>query len=190
MSYTSRTDIHELHDAFAARRPGAMREFGGLGPEAFNWQPGEGRWSVAQCLEHLNQTGLRWADHLGPILFNAMRRGVHHQKLHRPGPVGRKTIAMMETVGRRLKAPSLFEPAARNDHDLRDVFTAFNAAGESWEGTLRRACLLDISSLQVGSPAAAWMRMPLGTWLYALSAHEDRHLEQAREVMAAPGFPG
>lgn len=190
MNYSTRADIQEVQEAFAARRPAAMAEFGGLDPIAFNWQPDEGRWSVAQCLEHLNLTGLNWAHHLGPVLWKAMRSGVHHRGPHRPGPVGRKAIAAMETVSQRLKAPSLFEPAARTDYDLHDVFCAFNAAGESWEATLRRACLLNTSALRVSSPAAAWMRAPLGTWLFALSAHEDRHLAQARVVTTSPDFPG
>jgi hypothetical protein len=33
------------------------------------------------------------------------------------------------------------------------------------------------------------MRLPLGLWLFALSAHEERHLAQARAVEEAPEFP-
>ena len=189
MDYSKRPDIQRLHSAFASRRDQARREFGHLDRGAFNWSPEPGRWSVAECLEHLNQTGQRWADHLGPILFAAMRHGVHHRTPHVPGRIGRKAIAMMETVSRPLTAPAPFRPADRSDFEPRQVFWAFNAVGESWEATLRRACLLDLSSIRVGSPAAAWMRLPLGTWLFSLSAHEDRHLEQARCVLSDPGFP-
>ena len=189
MAFTTRSDILALHDAFQRRRPAAYQEFGGLSHEAFNWQPGEGRWSVAQCLAHISETGMRWADSLGPVLFSAMRNGVHHRTPHVPGPVGRKAVAMMENLDRRQKAPGLFRPDRQSSYDLRDSLRIFDALGESWEATLRRACLLNTSSLFVGSPAAKWMQLPLGTWLEALSAHEDRHLEQAQRVMAADGFP-
>jgi hypothetical protein len=190
MAYTTRSDILALHDAFIQRRPAAFEEFGGLTHEQFNWQPGEGQWSVAQCLVHLCETGLRWADSLVPIVFLAMRKGVHHRTPHEPGPIGKKAIAMMQNIEQRHKAPGLFQPAAESDYDLRDTLRIFDALGESWEATLRRACVLDTSKLIVSSPAAAWIRLPLGTWLLALSAHEDRHLEQARRVMAKPEFPG
>jgi len=190
MAYTDRSDILTLHEAFLSRRPAAFEEFGGLSHEAFNWQPGEGRWSVAQCLVHLCETGLRWADTLGPVLFGAMRHGVHHRTPHMPGAVGRKAIALMQNIDQKQSAPKLFRPDDESDYDLRDTLRMFDALGESWEATLRRACLLNTSKLVVGSPAAAWLRLPLGTWLIALSAHEDRHLEQARRVMAAEGFPG
>jgi hypothetical protein len=190
MAYTTRSDILALHDAFLRRRPVAFAAFGGLSHEAFNWQPGQGQWSVAQCLVHLCETGLRWADHLVPIVFSAMRNGVHHRTPHVPGPVGRKAIAIMENIDQKQSAPKLFRPTNESDYDLRDTLRMFDALGESWEATLRRACLLDTSKLLVGSPAAKLLRLPLGTWLMALSAHEDRHLEQARRVMAAEGFPG
>jgi len=189
MTYTQRSDILTLHDAFARRRPETFREFGDLDGVAFNWQPGEGQWSVAQCLAHLCETGLRWADSLTPVLFSAMRKGVHHRKPHVPGPIGRRAIGSMANINGKLKAPRLFHPMAESDYDLRDVLRTFDALGESWEATLRRACVLDLSAIRVSSPAAAWFRMPLGTWLMALSAHEDRHLDQARRVMASPGFP-
>ena len=47
MAYTDRSDILALHEAFARRRPAAVGEFGGLSHQAFTWQPGEGRLSVA-----------------------------------------------------------------------------------------------------------------------------------------------
>jgi hypothetical protein len=190
MAYTSRSDILDLHEAFLGRRPAAFAEFGRLSHEAFNWRPEADRWSVAQCLAHLCETGMRWADQLGPVLFSAMRKGVHHRTPHTPGPIGRRLIGMMENVDQRKSAPKLFRPVDASDYDPCDTLRVFDALGESWEATLRRACLLDTSTLYVGSPAAAWARLPLGTWLAALSAHEDRHLEQARRVMATQGFPG
>jgi hypothetical protein len=188
--YTTRRDILQLHEAFARRRPAAFADYGGLSHEAFNWQSAPGSWSVAQCLVHLCETGMRWADALVPVLFSTMRKGVHHDSPHMPGPIGRKWIGTMENIDQRASSPRLFRPRGESDYDLRDTLRIFDALGESWEATLRRASLLDTSKLVVGSPAAAWLRFPLGTWLVALSAHEDRHLEQARRVMEAEGFPG
>lgn len=190
MDLFSRPDVRELRDAFRARRPAVDREFGPLTDAAMHWRPAPGRWSVAECLQHLCIAGFTWADHLGPILFAALRRSVHHGEPHRPGPIGNLAIRMMEDDSRAHRAPSRFRPRDTSSLAGIDLLRAFTALGDSWEGTLLRASQLDISKLRVASPAHALIVLPLGTWFYALSAHEDRHLEQARRVVALPDFPG
>lgn len=190
MDHFTRSDVRELRDAFRSRRPEVEREFGALGPDALHWRPEAGRWSVGECLHHLCRTGFAWADHLGPVLFAALRHGVHHREPHRPGPVGRWIVRWMEVDDRRAKAPRRFRPMGTDKLETADLLRAFTALGDSWEATLLRASQVDLSRLRVASPAAPLVRLPLGTWLYALSAHEDRHLGQARRVLEAPGFPG
>lgn len=190
MEFRSRPDICELHDAFTARRQAAFADFGKLDRAAFNWAPEAGRWSVAQCIDHLCQVGMQWNARLSPALFAALARSVHHRTPYHPGRLGQWVVASMETVGRPHKAPALFQPRTDELFDTADLLRSFDALGESWEATLRRASQLDLARLRVGSPAAPWLRMPLGTWLFALSAHEDRHLTQARRVLESPGFPG
>lgn len=190
MDFFSRPDIHELHEAFGARRPAAQRDFGSLDSRAFNWQPEPGQWSAAQCLDHLCQSGFAWANHLGPCFWASLRHGVHHDQPYRPGRTGKWIIGFMENEKRRMKAPDLFLPKGTVDYEVRDVLTAFVALGDAWGATLRRASQLDLGRLRVGSPAMALLRMPVGTWLYFLSAHEDRHLAQARRVLEHPDFPG
>jgi hypothetical protein len=190
MDRFDRADVRELRDAFLARRPAVDQEFGEMSTESLHWQPAPGRWSIAQCLQHLCQTGFSWADHLSPRLFAALRRGVDHREAHRPGPVGRWIVRFMEDGSKRAKAPSRFRPRDVSHLETIDLLRAFTALGHSWEATLLRATQIDLSHLRVGSPAAPMVLLPLGTWLYALSAHEDRHLEQARRVADMPGFPG
>lgn len=190
MDHLARPDVRELLEAFRARRAAVDEEFGGFDSGRMHWTPGPGRWSVGECLHHLCRTGFAWADHLGPVLFAALRRGARHDAPHRPGPLGRRVIRAMEPGARPARAPGPFRPLDSAQLAPEDLLRAFTALGHSWEATLLRASRLDLSRLRVGSPAAPLLVLPLGTWLYALSAHEDRHLEQARRVTAAPGFGG
>jgi hypothetical protein len=54
---------------------------------------------------------------------------------------------------------------------------------------LRQANGLDLSRARVRSPASKWLRMPLGSGFAVMTAHERRHLWQARRVTSSPGFP-
>ena len=190
MDLFNRPDVRTLRDAFQERRSRVDREFGGLSETAIHWNPAPGRWSVAECLHHLCRTGFTWADHLGPILFGALRHGIHAGGPYRPGPVAHWVIRSMEDGSRRLKTSSTFQPRDTASLTRDDLLRAFTALGDSWEGTLLRASRLDLSRLRTGSPAARLVVLPVGTWLYALSTHEDRHLAQARRVLDESGFPG
>jgi hypothetical protein len=184
----SRPDIQELHEAFSARRPLIQRNFGELDSRAFNWRPRPDQWSAAQCLDHLCQTGFAWVEQLGPLFWASLLRGVHHDKPSFPGRTGKWIIGFMENENRRMKAPAPFLPQSEDDYEVRDVLSAFVALGDGWEATLRRASQLDLGRLRIGSPASALLRMPVGTWLYFLSAHEDRHIAQALRILEHPKF--
>ncbi|MFN7982628.1 MAG: DinB family protein [Vicinamibacterales bacterium] len=59
--------LHQLQTA-SQEVPGLTR---GLTSEQFNWAPGPGRWSIGQCLEHLNITSERYI----PVFKKAMEDG-------------------------------------------------------------------------------------------------------------------
>jgi hypothetical protein len=66
---------------------------------------------------------------------------------------------------------------------------AFRAYQVQYVDRLRQANGLDLARARVRSPAASWIQVPLGTGFMAMTAHERRHLWQARRVLEAPGFP-
>ncbi len=42
----------------------------GLSNEAFNWRPAQGRWSISECLDHLNITAERYL----PVIDGALAK--------------------------------------------------------------------------------------------------------------------
>ena len=87
-------------------------------------------------------------------------------------------------VDRRHSAPDCSGPHNLSDYDLLES-SELRRGGEIVEATLRRGLparhFFDLGRFaRRGAVAHA-----LGTWSMALSAHEDRHLDQARRVMAA-----
>ena len=47
-------ETQSLLDQIEATKQAGATIARGLSDAQFNWQPGEGRWSIAQCLNHLN----------------------------------------------------------------------------------------------------------------------------------------
>jgi hypothetical protein len=159
-----------------------------LTDEQFHWQPRPDAWSVAQCLEHLNVTARVYLPRLDEGIADAIRRG-----LYAPGPfaynwIGRLMVWVVQPTTRvKAKASKPFQPT--QGRPRQEVMAAFRAYQVQYIDRLRQANGLDLARARVSSPVVAWLRMPLGAGFAVMTAHERRHLQQARRVLGAPGFP-
>jgi hypothetical protein len=168
------------HDADALVDP--------LTDEQFNWQPAPDAWSVAQCIEHLNTTARLYLPQLDESIANAIRRGTYGEGPFSYNVVGRFLTAAMEPPPRfRVKTPKPFHPPQTRPRS--DVMAAFKAYQVQFTDRLRQANGLDLARAKVRSPTATWLRFSLGSGFALMLAHERRHLWQARQVLAHPGFP-
>ena len=87
----------------------------------------------------------------------------------------------------KVTAPATFLPAAgRSRHEIMAAFRAYQV---QFVDRLRQANGLDLARARVTSPANRWIRIPLGSAFALMTAHERRHLRQARNVTSIPGFP-
>jgi hypothetical protein len=181
-------DIEHFRGQFEQLATEADTLAGPLSKEQFNWHPAPGAWSVAECIDHLNVTARLYLPMLDEGIAEAIRRG-----LYAPGPFhynwfNRFVARSMEPPARiRTKAPKAFQPPP--DRPRQDVMAAFRAYQVQFVDRLRQANGLDLIRARVRSPIITWWRMPLGTALAFTTAHERRHLWQARRVTETPGFP-
>jgi hypothetical protein len=160
----------------------------GLTREQWNWRPAPGRWSVAQCLAHLNTFNRTWVSYID----QAVSRG-HEKQILRDGPYayGFLSRLMLRTieppVKRRFKAPKSFEPP----HELAGdgLLEEFIALHERVAQAIKLADGLDLVRIKVRSPVTRYLRYSLGMAFWFLTAHDRRHLWQARQVEQDPKFP-
>ena len=164
-----------------------------LSDEQFSWQPpapteGIPSWSIAQCIDHLNVTARLYLPQLDEGIANAIRQGQYAEGPFTYWWLARMFVRMLEPPPRfRMKAPPSFQPPPSRTR--REIMAAFRAYQVQYVDRLRQANGLDLARARVRSPAASWISMPLGTGFAGMTAHERRHLWQARKVIDAPGFP-
>src|SRR5262249_43550341 len=98
----------------------------GLSENQFNWRPAPHRWSIGDCLEHLNVTSrLYW-----PVVTEAIMRS-RTNGLMSPGPfkhgwLGNLFVRSTEPpVRTRFKAPRKFRPLT--DQPISQVWSQFVA---------------------------------------------------------------
>jgi hypothetical protein len=155
--------------------------------EQFNWHPRAGSWTVAQCIDHLNVTARVYLPKLDEGIAEAIRRGLYGAGPFQYNWIGRLLVSTTAPPARfRVKAPKEFQPAP--SRRKQETLAAFRAYQVQFIDRLRQANGLDLARARVQSPAASFVRIPLGSAFALMVAHERRHLVQARNVMSAPAF--
>ena len=153
----------------------------------FNWQPAPGSWSVAQCIEHLNVVARLYLPKLDEGIADAIRRGLYAEGPFIYNWFGRFFVRTMEPPARvKVKAPKEFVPPPPRAR--QEIMAAFRAYQVQFIDRLRQANGLDLARARVTSPASRWIRMSLGSGFALMTAHERRHLWQARQVRNEPSF--
>ena len=181
-------ECDEFRKAFEEISTTGMALVAPLSDEQFTWRPAPDSWSVAQCIDHLNATAREYLPMLDEGIASAIRRG-----MYTPGPfaynwVGRLAVHVVKPTTRmRARAPKAFLPAEGRRRE--EIVAAFRAYQVQYVDRLRQASGLDLARARVTSPAARWIRIPLGSGFAMMIAHEQRHLAQARRVLEAQGFP-
>jgi hypothetical protein len=160
---------------------------GSLSDEAFNRQPEPGRWSVGQCLEHLNITERKMLENMRPAAREALASRRRAGAPTRHGWMMGWFIRSMEPPPkRRFKTGAGFVPAVALSRDA--VLNDFLSLHEDVVAMLRE---LDghQMSVKVQSPFARLLRYKLGSAFALMAAHDRRHLWQAHEAARALAQP-
>jgi hypothetical protein len=163
----------------------------GLSDAQFNWRPGPGRWSVAECFVHLNTAVAATLPAFDRAIEAGLAKGPKGLAAgpFRYGWFSRWMVRSMEPPPKR-KMPTfkVFEVPAGATHSLAGVLPAFAAVRDQLAERVRRSDGLDLRSVRVISPVNRLLRLPLGAYFQFVIAHDRRHVWQARQVRAASAF--
>ena len=175
----------EFH--FATARLRALRRAVPAGRWSVRRDPA--RWSVAECVVHLNLTGQAYEEILRAALAGVPRpmtpfTGRYRRDLFgwllwksQPPPVRVRT----KTIARFI--PESTAPAA-------ELVAEFERLQEVQLGYLRAADGLPLNEIRVASPFNAKIRYNLYSCFSILPAHQHRHLWQAEQVWSGPDSGG
>ena len=166
----------------------AERLQAGLTDHQFNWRPAPGKWSIAECMSHLEVVGRKHLPRIDEAIEHA-----HAARLYSDGPfnygfVEKWFVHSNEPPPRmRMKAPRAAAPLAFEPR--QDLWADFVAVQEELRERIRQAQGLDLARTKVHSPFVGPFKFGLGPCLAFLAAHERRHIWQARQVRSHSNFP-
>ena len=152
-----------------------------LSPKLLTTQPEAGKWSIAECILHLNAT----AAVVQPLMEKAIAQGTRDNK-RGTGPFdigfkGRFLVWLAEPPPKfRMPAPRNVRPPERIDDPLKPL-PDFLRAQDEWERLIRESAGLDLAKIKVG-PLFSPLRQRLAAAFPWMMAHQRRHLLQAENV--------
>ena len=188
MDYTT-ISLVDVRTSSTPSPPTPARHSAALDARQINWKADASRWSVAQCLEHL-LTANRQMVEMADQALDATRGRTLWQRLPIwPGLLGRMLVRTQSpNATRRFKAPGKAQPAAsaldtgivaRFVHQQRELIAKLDASATR-----------DLAGVVMASPFLGIVTYSVLDGWRLIVAHERRHVQQAKQVMATPGFPG
>lgn len=147
-------------------------------------KPSGSRWSVAECVEHLNITSRAYVPLLRDGLRDGRARGLTNPTSNnRLDLFGWLLVRMLEPPvkkKRRMPTPAPFVPASIEPKTK--VVGEYEALQRELVGILTEAEGLAISKIKVRSPFNAKLRYSVYSSLRVIATHQRRHLWQAEQV--------
>lgn len=182
-------ELSEYRAAFLDARLRAAVLTADLSDAQFSWRPHSGRWSIAECLAHLNIVGRQYSRMVKELIDSGRRRRMlTGGGLHRHGFWGSLFVRSMEPPVRiRLPAPRHFKPAT--GYGVARVVPAFLALQEDYVRLIESANGLDLGALRIPNPNFRLVQLSLGQCFGLIASHQRRHLWQAERIRAASAFP-
>ncbi|GAB3787197.1 DinB family protein [Spirosoma horti] len=162
------------------------REFATLTEEQLRWKPAPDRWSIVECLQHLNLAERFYihniqhkVDALGLIQTTPV------DQLLVSDLVGKAMLVAVDPQARlKLPAPGVIYPRKAADLLPDDVVRQFVDLQTLLSTQLTKAVYLDWNREKVMSLFGNWLKLRLGDAFRMLVAHTERHIKQAMRVKA------
>ncbi len=164
------------------------RDLGGLNTEQLNWKPNSESWSVGQCVDHIITSNRLYFDIFESLLDGTKPSNFWEKIPFLPGLFGKLLINTTKPViDKKNKTVPVFEPSKSHiPGNILDIF--FETQKELIE-YIKKSDVHDHKKTIVTSPATKIITYSLHDVCIILSGHEERHLNQARNVMKMEGFP-
>ena len=157
----------------------SAKEFVLLPHSALNWKEHPEKWSILECLEHLNRYSSYYHVELRKAIARAKRSDNEHEA--KSTWMGKKFIAMMHPDNTtRQKTFKRMNPIHGNLN--KEVIERFLKNQQELLDIINDASNIDLNKAAIPVEFLRILRMNVGDALQFVIVHEQRHIRQAQAV--------
>ena len=161
-------------------------EFEILDQKLFNTAPGSKKWSVAECIQHLNLTLKIYVPQLVSGVQNK-HQFIGQKENFTPSFIGKLAVNSMapkenNEIPRKMKTFKILKPKELeyNKQEVLDIFLGYqNDIISIIEGTDN----MNLEKPKIVTAAGSILKMRFGDALHFMVAHNQRHVLQAQNVL-------
>jgi hypothetical protein len=179
--------LAEVAAEFDATARDAFVVFGRLNERQLNWRPGQTRWSVAQCFDHLLNADREMFRAIETAMDRSVPRTVWQRLPVLPRVFGTMMVkSQSPDVRRKYTAPRHIQPASSAiDADIIERFVVYQQGATT---RVRSLVEDDAARVIMVSPFVSFVTYSVLDGCRLIVAHQRRHFEQARRVTGEPAF--
>lgn len=174
-------ELKKLHDEFKTMKSEASGFLANVKDNEFNKRPPGNGWSIAECIDHLIVTGVDYCNVFENGLKKLEEKNLRYTGEMKYSWIGSKFIANVEPpVKKKFKSPGKWVPDSKINK--AKATTAYLQLQDRWMELVERSAPWDLTKIKLPSPAVSWIKFSAFVILAVNSAHQRRHLEQAKNV--------
>ncbi len=159
-----------------------VAEFGSLTNEQLNWKPNSNTWSIAQNLDHLIVVNETYYPVLASLKAGTYRTPFIAKIGFMVSFLGKTVLnAVQPDRKKKMKTFPIWEPTTSNV--IGDILNKFQNHQNKLILKIEEAQELVGKGIVISSPANKNIVYKLETAFDIIVSHEQRHLEQAKEVL-------
>lgn len=179
--------LKAITDSLRSAQTRLRRLSDGLSDEDWNRHPGPGRWSAAECVEHLNLTSKAYLALLPDAVRRAKKRGGPARKHYRRDALGwflSMMIGPMRHVGKFRVVPVKTTPefVPRHGRSRKELLSDFVRMQAELAALIRSGDRLPLDQVKIVSPFGGRMKYSAYSALVIIARHQHRHIDQAEEA--------
>jgi len=164
------------------------QNFSLLTNEQLNWKPDVSKWSIAQCLDHLIVSNSSYFPTFDKLINKTYQLPLL-QKLN-PfnkvfGPIMVRHLGPQSK--QKLKNPKIFTPSTSTLPST--IIDDFSKHQEILINYFNELNFLDKDKIVITSPASSFITYSLHHAMQIITVHEQRHINQAKNVLNHPNYP-
>lgn len=159
------------------------QRFRPLTDDQLNRGPGPGKWSVGQCLEHLNIIGGLYLPVMSKKIKAAKERGSAPAETVVHGYFGKKMTEAMRVPAseKAVKAPQQYAPSGMRLP--RTVLEVFGRQLDELVAIIEQTRTINANAIRIPNPIIPLLLPRLTDALELLVVHMQRHIAQAERVL-------
>ena len=181
--------LKAITDSLRSAQSRLRRLSDSLSDEEWNRRPGPGRWSAAECVEHLNLTSKAYVAVLPDAVSRARKQDAPAQKHYRRDALGwfmSMMIGPLRHVGKVRVMPVKTTPkfVPKRGRSRKEILSDFVRLQAELAAVIRSGDRLPLDKVKIVSPFGGRMKYSAYSALVIIARHQHRHLQQAEEATA------